>query len=386
MQIKIGFLFFLLSGLAMTLVSSGSAQGPGMSAGVSGPRTWRPVGDVKYVGPQACVKCHEQESAHQHTTAMGRALEPADTSAILKGNPRLTFRGGPYSYEIVRRGAASLYTVSDGTTTFSEPIVYSFGQGKAGQTYVFQHHGAFYESRVSYYRDLKGLDWTMGYPSTPPPSLEEAAGRRLSSDEARDCLACHATAATSGTQLRLERLLPGVTCEACHGPGGEHIAAMQAKKLQDKRIFNPGNLAPDELSQDFCGSCHRSAEQVMAVRALRGIVSVRFQPYRMFTSKGHDPDDARITCTACHEVHTDPRTEESFYDEKCLACHRSAASLKSEQIAKAEIADERNAKACTVAAAKCVSCHMPKVEVPGSHFQFTDHRIRIAKPGDPFPN
>src|SRR5262252_529044 len=269
-HMKIGLLL-LFAAWAMSLAVGAGAQGPGMSsAGGSGPKTWRPVGDAKYVGPQTCVKCHEQESGRQHTTAMGRALEPAATSQILTANPRLTFRAGPYAYEIVRRGAASLYTVSNGAENFSEPIVYSFGQGKAGQTYVFQHNGAFYESRVSYYRDLKGLDWTMGYPSTPPPSLEEAAGRRLSNDEARDCLACHATAATSGAQLRLERLVPGVTCEACHGPGGEHVAAMQAKKFQDKRIFNPGNLAPDELSQEFCGSCHRSAEQVMAIRALRG--------------------------------------------------------------------------------------------------------------------
>jgi hypothetical protein len=182
----------------------------------------------------------------------------------------------------------------------------------------------------------------------------------------------------------LDRLQPGVGCEACHGPGADHIAAVDAKKPQ--KIFNPGKMPPDELSQDFCGSCHRSAEQVMSIRILRGIVSVRFQPYRMFTSKGHDPDDVRITCTACHDVHHDPVTDEAYYDDRCFACHRSAESLKSEKVAKAEIDNHRTAKACTVAAKQCVTCHMPKIEIPGSHFQFTDHRIRIAKAGEPFPN
>jgi hypothetical protein len=28
---------------------------------------------------------------------------------------------------------------------------------------------------------------------------------------------------------------------------------------------------------------------------------------------------------------------------------------------------------------------MPKVEIPGAHFQFTDHRIRIVRPGEKFP-
>jgi hypothetical protein len=355
--------------------------------GLTSSTRWRPNGDeVKYLGPQACVKCHVEESAHQHLTAMGKAVELVATSEVLKANSKLSFQSGPYTYEIIRRGQESIYSVTDGTSTISEPIAYSFGQGKAGQTYVFRRNGSFYESRVSFYRDIKGLDWTMGYPNTVPPSLEIAIGRRMSPDEARDCFSCHSTGATNGSRLRLDRLLPGVSCEACHGPGGDHVAAMQAKKLDDKKIFNPGKMAPDDLSQEFCGSCHRSAEQVMSIRILRGIVTVRFQPYRIFTSKGHDPADERMTCTACHNAHENPKEDEAFYDEKCFACHRSADSLKSEKVAKAETDEGRSEKACSVAARQCVSCHMPRVEIPGSHFQFTDHRIRIARAGEPFPN
>jgi hypothetical protein len=28
---------------------------------------------------------------------------------------------------------------------------------------------------------------------------------------------------------------------------------------------------------------------------------------------------------------------------------------------------------------------MPKIELPGMHAEFTDHWIRIAKPGEPIP-
>jgi formate-dependent nitrite reductase cytochrome c552 subunit len=38
-----------------------------------------------------------------------------------------------------------------------------------------------------------------------------------------------------------------------------------------------------------------------------------------------------------------------------------------------------------VASERCVSCHMPKVELPGAHFKFTDHRIRIARQGEVYP-
>lgn len=363
------------------------AQAPNMSSGevpISTP--WRPSKkNTTYSGPKACAKCHAEESANQHLTAMGRALEPVTTSEILRANRRMTYRSGPYAHEIVRRGDQSLYTVTDGVNTISEPILYTFGQGKAGQTYIFRHEDAFYESRISFYKDIQGLDVTIGYPRDIPPSLDVAAGRRISMDEARNCFSCHATAAAYGSQLQLDRMIPGVTCEACHGPGADHIAAMEARQFKDKRIFNPGKMDADELSQEFCGSCHRSAEQVISNKLLRGLITVRFQPYRMFTSRAHDPADMRLTCTACHNPHEDPSPEPASYDAKCFTCHRSFASLKSPVLAKTEEKEGRTDKACPVARSLCVSCHMPKVEFPGSHFKFTDHRIRIVRPGEQFP-
>ena len=354
---------------------------------VASMRPWRPnAKDANYVGPDACVKCHKEESVNQRATSMGSALEPISTAKVLSSHPILNFKSGIFSYEIVRKGSQTIYSVSDGVTSFAEPLAYSFGQGKAGQTYVFKHNGSFYETRVSFYRNTQNLDWTLGYPNEVPPSLEIAAGRQLSPDEVRDCFTCHATGAATAKELTLERLVPGVTCEACHGPGGDHVAAMEAKNLKEKKIFNPGKMDPDELSQEFCGSCHRSAEQVIANKALQGLNSVRFQPYRLFFSKGHDPSDPRLTCIACHDPHSNPRIEESFYDDKCFACHRSVNSPSSEKVADTQKEEGRTAKPCPVANKACVSCHMPKVEIPGSHFQFTDHRIRIARSGDAFPN
>jgi hypothetical protein len=368
--------------------SSSSAQGPGMSNGgkeVSA-TAWRPNRkDAPYVGPQACAKCHVTEAA-QHATAMGRAMETAATSAVLLANSQLTFQNGIYSYSLTRKGDQSFYTVTDGVRTISEPILYSFGQGKAGQTYIYRHNGELHETRVSYYRELKGLDWTMGYQLTAPSSLADALGRAVKLNEARECFACHSTAAINGLELQLDRMIPGITCEACHGPGRDHIVAMEAKKFADKQIFNPGKMESDELAQEFCGSCHQSAEKVLTNNQQNGVIRVRFQPYRLFTSRGHDPDDARLRCTACHNPHEDPVQEPAFYDPKCLACHRSAPSLKSATQARAEENDGRRDKACPVAEHLCVSCHMPRVEVPGTHFKFTDHRIRTVKPGEPFPN
>jgi hypothetical protein len=386
-QVKlVALLAFAAAGLCLTLLARGQGQQmmPPPAAAVPW-RTTKPFAEAGYVGSAACAKCHEQQSASQHETAMGRALERAADAEILRSRPRLAFRAGAFTFEITRRGEQSIYSVTDGRETVSAPILYAFGQGKAGQTYVYQLGGAFYESRLSYYREIDGLDFTIGHEREPPPSLAEALGRRISADEARGCFECHATAAVAGRSLQLESLVPGVRCEACHGPGREHVAAMEAGNLKDKRIFNPGRMSPDELSQEFCGSCHRSAEDVFKSRALQGLQSVRFQPYRIFTSRGHDPSDPRMSCTACHDPHQNPREDAAYYDARCNACHASAASLKAPAVAKAEAGDGRTARPCPVGQKSCSTCHMPKVELPGSHFKFTDHRIRIARPGEPVP-
>jgi len=69
--------------------------------------------------------------------------------------------------------------------------------------------------------------------------------------------------------------------------------------------------------------------------------------------------------------------ETSAYDDKCLACHLLAGT-KATRL--------RHEKACPAAAKDCASCHMPRVEFPSMHAEFTDHRIRIVKPGVPYPN
>ncbi|MEP6741381.1 MAG: multiheme c-type cytochrome [bacterium] len=330
-----------------------------------------------YVGSKACAQCHTTEAATQLSTPMAQALTLASDCQVLRKRPSLTFRNGSFSYEIARRGNGIIYTVTAGVNTISEPILYCFGEGKVGQTYVFKHNGLFYETRLSYYEGIQKLDFTTGHSRREPTSLEEALGRAMSWDEAGDCFGCHTTAAFNGSQLQPDHLIPGVACEGCHGPGEKHIAAAKARRFKDLEIFNPGMLAADGLTQEFCGTCHRSFNDAMLLPMQGGINNIRFQPYRIFNSPGHK-DDPRISCVACHNPHDKLQRQAAFYDSKCLACH-----LSSPKEAKTRI---RKAPGCPVSRNQCVTCHMPRIEVPEMHSKFTDHWIRIARPNEQLPN
>jgi hypothetical protein len=152
---------------------------------------------------------------------------------------------------------------------------------------------------------------------------------------------------------------------------------MKEKKFDEPQIFNPGGLGGHELSQSFCGTCHTSFEQTMLMPGQSSINNIRFQPYRMFNSRGHNTNDPRIGCLACHNPHEKLQKDASYYDSKCLACHLTKPNDPK--------TERRSAAACPVSTKKCTTCHMPKVELRGMHTEFTDHWIRIAKPGEPAP-
>lgn len=307
---------------------------------------------------------------------MAQALENVAACDILRANPRLTFRQGEYSYEIVREGERSIYTVSDGKNAVTAPIAWAFGLGAAGQTYVYKLNGRWFESRVSFYKAIHGIDLTMGAQGNTPKNLEEAAGRVMSARDTMECFGCHATNVMREGKTDLDHLTPGVRCERCHGPSEKHVAAVNAGDHAGAAMRRLGQLTTEELS-DFCGQCHRTWAQI-AANGPHDINNIRFQPYRLTNSKCYDAADPRIRCVACHDPHNEPQHRAAFYDAKCNACHSAAGATAAGSSAP-------HSKTCPVAVKDCITCHMPKLEIPGSHNQFTDHRIRITKAGEVYP-
>jgi hypothetical protein len=318
----------------------------------------------------ACAKCHA-EGRTQPATDMAHALQTIEQDRILSDHPLLTATFDQYSYRIESKGNQSLYSVTDGTATITMPIRCAMGVGSAvGQTYILEKDGQFYESRMSWYPKLNGLGPTLGQQTTHPADLNQAAGRLLSREDTLRCFECHATNAVSGQQLTLDKMTPGVQCSHCHEATEAHLAALvkgSGKPVVPDGLARLRNLSAEEAS-NFCGRCHRTWSDVV-VRQAYYIDNVRFQPYRLWGSKCYDPDDARISCLACHNPHIEPGTVPVDYDAKCQACHRGG---------------KVEAKACPVSKHNCVSCHMPKTEIPGANFKFTDHRIRIVKPNEHF--
>jgi len=309
-----------------------------------------------------CAQCHRDIVQRFRNTPMARALVSVAECEILKRNPELTFKESGYESRI----AKGVLTVTGSGETLTIPLLWAFGRGQAGQTYVFERDGSYYESRLSFYNALNALDLTMG--ALPKVStIADAAGHKLGAHGAADCFNCHSRGAVvTGNDLHTDAVVPGVACDSCHGPSEKHVAAIRVGDAAAAKMPKLSAQTAEEMA-DMCGRCHRTWSQI-AMSGPRGVLNVRFQPYRLANSRCYDTADRRIRCSACHDPHGPLETVATSYDSKCAACHTAKT------------------KTCTVAKKDCVTCHMPKIELPGAHARFTDHQIRVVREGAAYPN
>ena len=352
------------------------------SSRVQSPGWWPTKGDASrdsYVGTAACARCHASKVAGQQKHSMARAAVHAADAEILRQHDHLSFRVGPYREEIVTKGGKSglMVTGGDDAGPLSADLLWAFGVGRMGQTYVYEKNGSYYESHLTFFASSQDLNITPGQSPATPRSREEAVGRRMPPAESRACFACHTTASVTNNQLDGKSAVPGVTCEACHGPGASHVAGMNSGQQEQggQLIMDPSRLDP-VASVDFCGACHRTQEDVVSDVGLSAL-NLRFAPYRLENSKCWSKPDARLTCVACHDPHQPLEHDAAFYDSRCLQCHANQPGAKTT----ADLRDSNHPdsnhpdSACPVSTKNCTTCHMPKVESVIQHSIFTDHWI-----------
>ncbi len=306
--------------------------------------------------------------ASQQKHAMASAAVRAGDSEILRQHDHLSYRLGRYREQIDTKAGKSVLNVSAGNgKALSVALQWAFGVGHLGQTYVYEKNGGHYESHVTFFSSSHGLNITPGQSLDPPASLDAAAGRRMPPAETRACFACHTTASITTNQLDTNQAVPGVTCEACHGPGANHVVAMNSGQQDPgaQLIMNPGRLDP-VASVDFCGACHRTWQDVVTNPGLAAL-NLRFAAFRLENSKCWSKPDARLTCVACHDPHQPLEHDAAAYDSRCLQCHVSHPGAK--------ITTDHPGAACPVSTKNCTTCHMRKTESSIQHSTFTDHWI-----------
>ena len=303
-----------------------------------------------FVGSEACVPCHASVVASAKDSEMAKALLRPEDATVLRSHTGESFQVDSYRYKLEQTPQGYAFTVGQGATAIKQPITWAFGDGSLSQVYMTDDHGTWFESHFSYFGGTKTFDRTTNQPRQAS-SIGTAVGRTLSPAEIRKCFACHAAAVTADGAF--DDVIPGVTCEACHGPGADHVAAMKSHvEGGEGLIMNPKRL-DRTASVDFCGACHMTWVDVQLDEAT-GAATVRFPAYRLENSQCWAKGDARIACVGCHDPHQPLARSAAYYDQKCLGCHLSSTT--------AAASKDHPGKACPKADHDCASCHMPKQE------------------------
>ncbi len=187
------------------------------------------------------------------------------------------------------------------------------------------------------------------------------------------CLNCHTTwfrAALPNPSLPggPEAGDRGIGCERCHGPGLNHVKAVESG-FAEPAVAVTRDTPPARLLKS-CNECHASNGTVdPGDPEFTRVQGTTLQFSRCFTGSG-----GAIHCATCHDPHRGLDTNRSHYEAKCLGCHPAPA---------ARSPNHAGPKACPVnPGSGCIDCHMPKVHDATFQARFTDHHIRVHPRGN----
>jgi hypothetical protein len=215
--------------------------------------------------------------------------------------------------------------------------------------------------RISAFHSPKGSGWDLssGLDPHPADSAMFLGYPLIPGDGERRCLACHTTNLHSiEAKTGPEAADHAIGCEACHGPGGNHVRTREAD-FDDPAIVAPGHSNAQIINQ-VCDRCHRMAHLEEVTGSVDDPAWLRFQSTTLYRSRCYTGSGEQLHCVTCHDPHKNAETAPAFYESKCLSCHGPGKAT------------------CPVNPAKgCVECHMPSIWVQATHAFKADHNIRV---------
>ena len=314
---------FLLAALAITACGAEGPVGPAGPPGPAGPEGPQgpigPVGNVgaEYVGSTACQQCHSDTydvfmlSGHPYKLNKVVDGQPPEYPFTEVANPPDGYTWADISYVIGGYNWKARFIDLDGyiITGADENATtqYNFANGVVGND----------ASWVGYH-----------------------AGE---ADKVYDCGPCHTTGYSPYPpdvhQDDLEGLVgtwtePGIRCEECHGPGGNHVSDPHGVAMQVDR------------SSEQCGECHvRGGAE--AVNASGGFIKHHEQYEELFQSK-----HLTLECVDCHDPHAGVvqlrQAELPTTRTQCESCHFEQEKYQDSEVHIAM-------------AVECIECHMPRI-------------------------
>jgi hypothetical protein len=385
-----------------------------------------------YIGSESCRECHQDQFQSWHASyhrTMTQVVSE-ETAPQVIWNSVVEVEGE--SYEFTHEG-------DEFYVRFHDPVERGALRMRQIVMMTGSHHmhGFWYESRFERTPALLPIIYLIDQQRWIPRRsaflrIGEMPGAELGRWNA-GCSKCHSThprqrrnSETKAWDTHVGEF--GIACEACHGPGEEHVA-FQSEKSDSQRddiVVNPVDL-PHESKSDLCGQCHgiglldynvmSEAEYLsngspfrpgMTFDQLPFCSIVQASPehwdtdvFKRFATSQHVLNSqfwadgevrvsgreyngmiesqcfkqGQIACISCHTMHEQDQTRQGEWkddqliagmqtDQACLQCHNDYAELGS----------AHTHHPLGSSGSECMNCHMPHT-VYGLLKSIRSHRI-----------
>jgi tetratricopeptide (TPR) repeat protein len=356
-----------------------------------------------YSGSLSCRECHEDFYKLWSSSHHGLAMQPytqefsrknltAQTKALIIGDEEASYLAeiGPEQGWIQERisGRAKTYPVEH--VVGGKNVYYFFTSLDRGRLQTLPlaydvHKKQWFHTMASGVRHFPGSVTDEPLPWTDPMYTFNTS-----------CYSCHVSQLATNYNLESDTYHtswsePGINCEACHGPGLEHVevcrSASKERPPENMKIISTKAFSSRQMNS-LCNSCH----------AKMSPISSSFTPGERFfdhfdlvmlESRDFYPDgrdlgenytmtlwrmspcvkNSDLNCMHCHTSSGRYRFKEpSVANNVCLPCHKNQV----DNIAKHSF-HERIEKS-----PQCISCHMPKTQF--ARMIRTDHSMRPPVP------
>ncbi len=357
------------------------------------------TGTDGYVGSRSCRDCHERFYKLWSTSYHGLAMQPYSAELAQRLGEavqrEVTVTGLRYQAEISSAAGSITALTSGGERKF--PIVHALGGKNVFYLLTPLERGKLQVLPLAF--DVNKKEWFDATGSMVRHFIE-AEDRRIDWKDPlltfnTSCYSCHVSQLSTNYDLKTDTYRttwaePGINCETCHGPAGEHVRLF-SEAAPGERPATPGLISNKTLSHrqqnDTCAPCHAKMTVVKSTFTpgnryfdhfdLATLESPDFYPdgrdlgeNYTFTSWKMSPcaRSGTLDCVYCHTSSGRFRFKKENPNGACMTCH-------ADKVAKLT---EHTHHEPDSSGSLCVSCHMPMTEFARMHR--SDHSMLPPAP------
>lgn len=365
-----------------------------------------------YVSDRECTACHLREAGSWRASKHAHAMQEASPQTVLGDFAGEHFVGrGEQAHFFKRDGEFFVRTAGPDGEDAEFPVTHTFGIHPLQQYLLPLGGGRLQALTVAW--DTRQRKWFSLHPegAFAPGSILHWSGRYQNWNLM--CGECHTTAYRKGYEAdryRTTWAAMNVGCQACHGPGREHVASARRPFVDTnpKNASSSRDRAPTVVPMpnralrqaheqvDQCAACHARRTRLKELTVPGEPLLDHFMPDNLradlYYADGQQFEEvfeygsyrqsrmyqAGVACSDCHEPHSGRLLAQG--NALCVRCHNAAPDPRfAGLIAKGYETPAHHFHQSGGAGSQCVDCHMPSRNYMVVHGR-RDHAIRIPRP------